>query len=373
MKFRMYIFLLLSLGCYKKNDETEAIILQEIHFKTTLKNHTPGADYVINKNLDIAKELIIEEGVEIIVEEGCRIDVRDSGLLIINGSKDKPVKIKSKTNAGGWNGIHITSALDNRFSHAEISGAGRQGDNHAAIELTESGKLTLNSTRITGNGNASGLLLTENVNCILNACELSGNLFPVQKDLFAGIQFTECNFTGNKYDMIRVINYNGSLLTAHRSLNILNYGLPYFFTSSLLLNVSEVTIDAGTTLLFEMGHGISTISSMYSGTLLKINGRNGSPVRLGSFHSGQSDLWRGISLGTGINAIQYAIFEKANTGNTTIGLLSVFDYTTIVCRNSNFNADAVACNISIRGKNVLYNSDIKTRNTFKNSKSPCIF
>jgi hypothetical protein len=372
MKFSLFILILLSLGCYKKHDEIEAIPVQEIHFKTTLKNHTPGVDYIINKNLLVKKELIIEEGVEIIVEEGCGIDVLDSGSIKINGSNQNHVIFKSKNDAGRWNGIHISSPLDNHINFTEISGAGLQGNNHAAVEITQTGQLSLYASKITDNGDASGLLMTENAICNLEACELSGNNFPVQMDLFAKLQFNECHFNGNQHDMIRVRNNNGSALLAYRPLSIIHYGLPYFFTSSLLLNTSKVSIEAGSTLLFEMGHGINTISSMVSGTLLQVNGKNGNPVKFGSFHSGEFDRWRGISLYSGMHKIQYAVFEKAYTGGKTIGTLSLYAYSNIDCKYSTFNAEPEFCNISIFGKYVVYNSDIKTRNTFKNLKLPCM-
>lgn len=372
MKFRISIFILLCLGCYKKNDASEAITIQDIQFKTTLKNHTPGVDYIVNKSLNVNKELIIEEGVEIRFEDACGIYVVETGSIHINGSSSKPVRLKSKNESGKWNGIHISSSQDNQIHHAEISGAGHLGNNHAAIEINALGQLTIRNSQIKDNAQVSGILLTEQALCQLENCQLSGNLFPVQMDLYAQLKQNNCDFSGNQHDMIRVFNRDGSALYAGKALKIAQVGLPYFFTSSLLLNTSTVTIDAGTHILFETGHGISTISSMVNGLLLQVNGQAGKLVKFGSFHNGPNDLWRGFTLTSGQHKIQYALFEKAYTGGKTLGTLSAYGYCNLDCKNSTFNADVDFCNISIFGKYVVYNSDINSRNTFKNSKLPCL-
>lgn len=372
MKFWIAILIPFSLGCYKKNSEIEAIGVQDIRFKTTLKNHTPGADYIINKTLEVSKELIIEEGVEIIFEEACGISIRDSGIIKINGSSQNPVKLRNKNESGRWKGIHISSPLDNQFKHVEINGAGLLGDNNAAVEISSTGQLTMEACKISDNGNASAVLIAENAICSLNSCVLSGNYFPIQMDLYAKVQLAKCIFDGNQYNMIKVRNQDGNSLVAYRMLNIKNYGLPYFYTSSLLVSEYMVSIDAGTTLLFDRGQGINTISSKINALMLQVNGSSTKPVFFGSFHSGPNDRWRGITLTGGMHKFHYATFDYAYTGNKNIGTLSNYGYANIDCKYNTFFAVEDACNISIFGKYVVYNADIITNNTYKNSKKPCI-
>jgi hypothetical protein len=372
VKLSIFILILLCLGCYKKDSEIEAIPIDDIRFNTVLKNHTPGIDYIINKNLEVSKELIIEEGVEIIVEEGCELKINESGVIHILGSSSKPVKIRNKSKSGKWKGISIASNIESSIGHTEISGSGQMGENHAAIEIISSGKLSISNSRILDNGDASGILLTENATCILNSTELRGNKFPLQMDLFAKFQQVNCKFEGNQFDVICIRNQDGSNLLAKRSLKISQLGLPYFFTSTLLLSEYLVTIDAGVTLLFNRGCGIKTVNSPYKYQLLQVNGNSTQSVTLGSLKSGQNDLWSGVMLYNGTAKIHYAVFEKAFLGNKNIGTLSLFGNAGIDCRNCTFNADKDQCNISLFGSFVSYNSDIYLRNIFKNSIYPCI-
>jgi hypothetical protein len=372
VKLSIFILILLCLGCYKKDSEIEAIPIDDIRFNTILKNHTPGIDYIIHKNLEVTKELIIEEGVEIIVEDGCELKISETGVLHINGSSSQPVKIKNKSKTGRWKGISIASKDESSIKFTEISGSGQLGENHAAIEVLASGKLSISNTKILDNGDASGILLTENATCTLNSTEIRGNKYPIQKELFATFQHNNCKFEGNQFDVICIRNQDGSNLLAKRSLKISQLGLPYFFTSTLLLSEYLVTIDAGVNLLFNSGCGIRTVNTGYNYQLLQVNGNSTQSVTLGSLKSGQNDLWSGVMLYNGTAKIHYAVFEKAFLGNKNIGTLSLFGSATIDCRNCTFYADKDQCNISVFGSSVTYNPDISIRNTFKNSKNPCI-
>lgn len=371
MKFWMFILILLSLGCYKKDSEIEAIPIDDIRFNTVLKNHTPGIDYIINKNLEVSKELIIEEGVEIIVDEGCELKINESGVIHVMGSSSQPVKIKNKSKIGRWKGISIASKDESSIKFAEISGSGQLGENHAAIEVLASGKLSISNTKILDNGDASGVLLTENTTCNLNSTEIKGNKYPIQKELYATFQHNNCKFEGNQFDVVCIRNQDGSNLLAKRNLRISQLSLPYFFTSSLLLSEYLVTIDAGAKLLFNRGCGIRTVNPTYKYLLLQVNGNSANPVVFSSLKSGQTDLWSGVMFYNGTAKIQYAVFEKAYVGNKNIGTLSLFAFAAIDCRYCTFYADTDQCNIAVFNNTVVYNADINIRNTFKNSKYLC--
>lgn len=372
MKFWVFTLILLSLGCYRKNSEIEAIPIEDIRYKTILKNHTPGVDYIISKSLVVSKELIIEEGVEIIVEDGCELKVNESGVLQIKGSSDKPVKIRNKNKSGRWKGISISSTHESSITHAEISGAGHLGENHAAIEVLYSGKLSISDSRVFNNGDASAMLLTEGSICCMNSIEMKGNKYPLQMDLFANLQQKNCKFNGNQYDVICIRNRNGSDLLANKKLKINNAGLPYFFTSTLLLSEYLMTIEAGVSLLFNSGCGIKTVSYTFQGQLLQVNGSSSNPVTFSSLKSDQNELWNGVILYNGTFKIHYAVFEKARVSSKNIGTLSLYGKAVIECKNCTFYADNDQCNISLFGTYVRYNFDITSRNTFKNSKIPCL-
>jgi len=252
MKIYCYILIILSFGCYKKNEDIEAIPIEQITFKTTLKNHTPGVDYVINKTIEISKELIIEPGVEIIIEGGCELLIADGGSINAKGTSGSHIIFKRKNGSSRWKGITVFSKSENELDFVEINGAGSQGEDHAALEIKPLGKMHISHSKIDDNGDASALLIAEKSNCrIGESCEFSNNNYPIQMDLFASFTIgSDCDLMHNRNNVIKVMNQDGSPLRTTSDLQLVNYGLPYFFTGWLIIDQKKLTINNGVTLLF---------------------------------------------------------------------------------------------------------------------------
>ncbi len=374
MRIHVYILIILSLGCYKKNAEIEAIPIDNIMFKTTLKNHTPGIDYIINKSLEVKKQLIIEAGVEILVEQGCEIHIVEEGFIHSNGRPGQPVVFKNKDNTGRWKGIFIHSKGDNQLQHTEIRGAGSAGDNHAAVEVQPNGNLILSNCKIENNGDASALLITENAQCnIAEGCELFNNNFPIQMDLHAILTIGSGNhIRDNTNNAIKVRNQDGSTLVTKSDLNLQDYGLPYYITSWLIIDRKKLTVDEGVTLLFESNAGITTSGSIDMNTSLMVNGTVNNKVTIGSFRTGLNEEWQGILLSCGNNKIYHVAFNKCNSKFKNVAILNIMGYAYVDCKYCTFNAGNPFCNISLIGKNIVFNADIFTGNTFTNGLLPCL-
>jgi hypothetical protein len=376
MRFCYYILIALSLGCYKKNEDIEAIPIEKIVFKTTLKDHTPGVDYIINKTIEVLKDLIIEEGVEIMVSNGSELLVLEGGSLHCNGTASKPIVFRNQDESGSWKGIIISSKEENQLDYTHIKGAGSLGLDHAALEVNANGNITLSNCRIEYNGTASGLLIAEFANCrIGDNCQFNHNDFPIQMDLHATLSIGNnfsCNDNAN--NGIRIKNRDGSELRTRNNVTFNNYGLPYCVTSSIVLDQKTLTVNPGCSFMFEAGCGFISSNNMSDiNASLVLNGGANAKINLGSLHSGDVNLWSGIRLSKGKNKIYHANFAKCNSPNKEFGPLLLTAYAQVDCKYSNFIADKSFCNISLIGKYVSFNGDIGSRNTFSNGLLPCIF
>ncbi len=373
MRFFFWVCIILTLGCYKKNEELEAIPIEKIVFKTTLKNHTPGVDYIISSSLEISKELIIEEGVEIAISPGCEIKVHDSGVIRAIGSENKPVVIKNRDASGRWKGIIVFSNMDNILKHVEIRSGGSDGNNHAAVEAKPGSRLVLENCKVEDHGESSGVLIARYATCSLVNCEITKNNYPIQMDLHAVLNASGCKMMDNGHQAIKIQNQDGSMLMTEMNLTLNHPGLPYYFPSWLIINRNKLTVNSGVTLLFEAGTGISSSNAqpdMYGGLL--VNGTAGSPVTFGSVSTEENNKWAGINLTAGYNKIQYGIFNACNSNNFERAVLNVSNYASLDCKNSTFKSPKPYCNISLIGTKVVFNADIGSKNTFANGIKPCV-
>jgi hypothetical protein len=374
MKIYYGILIALLLGCYKKNDDVEALPVKDITFRTTLKNHTPGIDYIIDKSILVSKELIIEEGVEIMISDGCEINISGEGSIHANGSSGKNIILKSRNASGRWKGITVSSSGDNVFAHTDITGAGSAGNNHGGLEIKTGGNISLTDCRIMDNGDASALLINKGADCRISGnCELSNSNFPVQIDLHASLILPgTCKFNNNTHNVICVKNQDGAPLRTSEKLSLSQILLPYFFSSDLMIYQYQASVNAGVTLLFENNSGIRTTGGRNDKqAALTINGTSGQPVILGSMYSGQA-LWSGVNLSNGNSRIFYTTFRKTNSNIKTNAILNIAGSAQVECRYASFYADKGFCNISLIGQDIACNTDIVSRNTFANSLLPCI-
>lgn len=358
------ILLLCLYACYKKDSVSEAIPLKDLPFKTTLKNHTPGADYLVSGTLEVNNSLTIEEGVEIVLEPGSEIIVGAKGSINATGSKANPVKFRCTDGNSRWGCIRIQSALDNMMANVIVSGAGGLGNNHGAVEVMQGAKLGLFACTIEGNGDASGVMQCETSICSIDGdCKIHNNAFPVQMDFHATLNVQSANgLKGNKQDMIRVINQDGSALTTHAKVQLSNCGLPYYITSGITVG-SPLVINNGVSLVFEGRSGIVVPSGSMNGSFI-VNGTPDQQVSFSSFTN--ESRWSGIQLEGGSSRITNARLQACYLDSTGKAILTIRGMATAECRYCTFYAQKSCCNISLEGKYIKYNGDIVTRNTFTN-------
>ncbi len=101
------------------------------------------------EGLNFKAEVTIEAGTTLLIMPNEIIDVSDNGALILDGTADKRITVKSsKTSpaAGDWNyiGIYNTSSSSNRFSYVDIMHGGSGG--YGQVWLDGGATLTLEHT-----------------------------------------------------------------------------------------------------------------------------------------------------------------------------------------------------------------------------------
>ncbi|HNT27062.1 MAG TPA: hypothetical protein PKH10_02685, partial [bacterium] len=98
------------------------------------------------EGLSFRESVTVEAGTTILIEPNEIINIAEGGSLILDGTADKRITVKSsKTTpaAGDWNyfGFYNTSSNDNRFSYADIMHGG--SGNYGQIWVEQDATLTL--------------------------------------------------------------------------------------------------------------------------------------------------------------------------------------------------------------------------------------
>jgi len=107
-----------------------------------------GVPYEV-AGFNIHAPIVVEAGTTIMVSPGQNIDVAEGGSLILDGTADKRITVKSsKTSpaSGDWDyiGIYSSSANNNRFTYADIMHGGSGG--YGQLWVAEGAAITLEHT-----------------------------------------------------------------------------------------------------------------------------------------------------------------------------------------------------------------------------------
>lgn len=150
-----------------KDDETENLKSMKL-MSSESSSEDPNIDisedeeWTTNKTFD-NKRITIEPGAELRIKEGVTITlmgsvIRVKGKLIADGTKEKPVVIRSldKENNGGF---------------SIIAGFGEEDD--------PASEISMKNTDISGNFNVSGAIITENTKLNLEGCNIHDNVIGI--------------------------------------------------------------------------------------------------------------------------------------------------------------------------------------------------
>ncbi|HPT22695.1 MAG TPA: DUF5018 domain-containing protein [Bacteroidales bacterium] len=142
--------------------------------------------YLFKSGVWVVKKLTVEPGATLLFDDASFIEVQNIGTLNASGTSELPITFKHVNGtAGGWQGIFIETATDNKLAYCVIENGGSYINSNCNVYLGSSAKLSVSNTVIrktTGYGfmyydnsviTASNVTFTE--------CSL-GNVYNVDTD-----------------------------------------------------------------------------------------------------------------------------------------------------------------------------------------------
>jgi len=288
-------FILVFYGCPADIDDEivpmndEPIVLDcIIDSNMSLTDQNPnGVDYIADCNIEIRGNVNIAPGTIIQVNNDYYISVNLGGSLSASGTAEAPITFAGQSGgtSASWAYLAInTESASNKLDHVIIDNAGKnEGWNvnvpeQSAVYLE--GQLAMTNTSINGSG-GNGFLIAETL-INSNLTQFSNNVirntveYPIctPANHVNEMDLVSCTFTGNGSQFIRIYDENSTDRLQVES-NWENLSIPYFIDFNLDL-YSNLTIEAGSEIVFGSGAGIATVSSQE--TFLKVNGTEANHV-----------------------------------------------------------------------------------------------
>ncbi len=341
MKFSTYLFLGLTAisfapSCNSDDSDgptptgTPITVCGNIETSTKWTNHTNGVDYIVRCNSDIQvfKDLTIEAGTEVVFEDSRGMVIENGGSLNITGTSTQMVKIHgSNATPGSWKGIwFLSSSNQNVINYCELSGGGQASFNghdiKANIRLTQNGRLSITNSLISNSGR-DGLyvdgLSSDALNPIgsLSDNTFSGNLgVPISTTgaTLNSMDGVGSSFTSNgmQYILVR----GGALYGTHvwKKSNV-PYHLSEIVKAGYFSDEGRLTVQAGTTIEFENGAGLS-VGEQSTG-YLRLEGSTAEHIRL--LPASASDYWKGVCIQStnAQNLFSYVDIHRGGSGSFT--------------------------------------------------------
>ncbi len=234
-------------------------------------------------DIEITAALTIGAGADVVMCAGASLDVSPSGSITAVGTVTNPIEFKGEVaSAGYWEGLRIQSNNpNNRLEYVSISDAGSYwGWEFANLYVSGAGRLiiknsTLSNSQEVGLFAADGTTLTEFANNTFSSNATVG--LSVEAQHVASLDEASSYNVGNGQAYINV-----------RS-GAVNSDQTWKRTTTPLLILSTIdvsaglTINAGSTILFEAGEGIDVresgwLTAVGSATMpINFNGRFTSP------------------------------------------------------------------------------------------------
>ncbi len=266
-----------------------------------------GVPYAITEAVDVAgiagepAVLTVTEGTEILFDQGTTLRFSrtgDASQLLVEGTGDNPVRMAAlgADVAGYWAGISVgTGASAASLRWLEIDGAGEATSAAFTIDDTE---ILVDHLSISGS-EGDGLSLQGNASFAEGSTDLavSGCDVPLRLPgiAVATLPLAGLSLAGNSRDAIAV-DGDGKLT---ESVTWAAVGVPYWVIDNIEVNgdaehAAVLTIEAGTTVLFDTGAGVFVGKDGASGLL--VDGSAEAPVTMLPWSAYVAGAWAGIGV-----------------------------------------------------------------------------
>lgn len=273
-------------------------------------------------------KLVAPPGTTLVFDQDTGISVSGHGALVAEGSAADPVVFKGASAIPGyWKGIVFTDAdsFDNKLIHAEIRDAAGENlwdsgafeDFRAALVLWGRTRLRVESTKIWKNDGAA-IFVDDDV----RGLTLSQNRFTENASYPVLIYASQVNrigsgniFSGNgsANDFIHVAGGYTEVADGRWA----RHDVPYMvFGEATVKNGSVLTIDPGTTLVFEQDAGLIVGGSSAG---LRAAGTSGAPI-LFTGKAAHPGYWCGIIFSDSNNSsnlLDHVTVEYGGSGSCT--------------------------------------------------------
>ncbi len=266
-----------------------------------------GVPYAITETVDVAgiagepAVLTLSEGAEVYFDQGTSLRFSrtgDASQLVVEGTGDNPVRMAGlgADVAGYWAGISVgTGASAASLTWLELSGAGEATSAALTVDDTE---LLVDHVSIAGS-EGDGLSLEGNASFMAGSSDLavSGCDVPLRMPgvAVATLPLTGLALEGNSRDAVAV-DGDGKLT---ESVTWAALGVPYWVIDNIEVNgdaehAAVLTIEAGTTVLFDTGAGIYVGKDGASG--LVVDGTEDAPVTMLPWSAYVAGAWAGLGV-----------------------------------------------------------------------------
>lgn len=302
------------------SDKTVIITDGDITTNTAWTNVEPDStkyDYIVKTEVNVrGGVLTIAPGVRINFQNSdAGIYCSSTGAISAVGTAALPIIFESELRTrGAWPGINFTStSAVNRLDFCYVRYAGSKDYRSlfgvGKFGVIVEGKARINNTRVESSAE-SGFFLDWQA----DVTAFDGNsirdcpLYPLVSAMRALDRVGANNrFTGSGNNRIAIYDERG---TSDNTVQLRNFGLAYEVQGELSMRDVNVTIDAGTSLLFGAGSSLrfETGTLIAAGTLAAPITFRGLAANIGS--------WHGIEVGTSAaNRMEHCVVDGAGGGD----------------------------------------------------------
>lgn len=252
-----------------------------------------AATVTVCADIEVSAALTINPGVNVVMCAGASIDVSESGSINAVGTAAAPISFKGEVATSGyWEGLRVGSNNpNNRLEYVTISDAGSYwGWEYANLFLNDAGRLVIKNSTVSNSDQvgffaANGTTISEFANNTFSSNGTVGVSVEAQhvEALDEATNYNSGN--GENYIHVRSGNITSDQVWKRTT-------TPLLILSTIDINAG-LTINAGSTVLFEAGEGLDVtesgwLSAVGSATMpINFNGRFNTP-----------GYWSGLRIGS---------------------------------------------------------------------------
>ncbi len=302
------------------SDKTVIITDGDITTNTTWANVEPDSskyDYIVKTEVNVrGGVLTIAPGVRINFQNSdAGIYTNSTGAISAVGTAAQPIIFESELRMrGAWPGINfVSTSAVNRMDFCKVRYAGSKDYRSlfgvGKFGVIVEGKARINNTRVESSAE-SGFFLDWQADVTAfdgNSIRDCPNYALVTAMRALDRVGANNRFTGSGNNRIAIYDERG---TSDNTVQLRNFGLPYEVQGELSMRDVNVTIDAGTTLLFGPGASLrfQTGSLIAAGTAAAPITFSGLTANVGS--------WFGVEVGTSAaNRMEHCVVDGAGGGD----------------------------------------------------------